>query len=236
MTLKNMLFAAALVVVAAIAQACLGGGGAGAGNVETRLAALEANRPGDKLFAGGQSTGFAKSIRVGAVEIGTVVGYFPLNVPLHQSGLFVAKSKAGYLYTVPNHNRDDSGAVAIQGLGANGGVEPLYFASADCSGQAFVTNTALSDYGASQGVVFRINDGALDEVLDNPAQYYYVAAGTERTEPVSYLSRIENVSECIPETGNLSWGYAALPNDELVTGVASAKISIPITIAEPAAP
>lgn len=232
MNTKHLLSAVVLMVTIVLAQACIGGGGAGAGDVEQRLAALEANRPGDKLFAGGEASGLAKSIRVGAVEIGTVVGYFPLDVPIHQSSMFVAKSKSGYLYTVPNHNRD--GLVAVQGLGANGAITPIYFESADCSGQAYVTNTALSDYGASQGVVFRLADGALDEVVDNPAQYFYVPAGTARTEDIAYQSRVENLIQCIPETGNLQWGYAALPNDALVTGVESAPIQTPITIAEPA--
>lgn len=227
MSTKNLLHAITLMVVVVLAQACLGEGGAGAGSAPGSV-------PGDKLFAGGTASSLAKSIRVGAKEIGTVVGYYPLNVPIHQSALFIAKSKKGYLYTVPNHNLDETGSVAIQGLGQNGAVEPVYYQTADCTGTAYVTNTAVSDYGASQGVVFRIHDGALNEVLDNPAQYFYVAAGTPRTEPLAYQSRAENAGQCVPEVGNLSWGYAALVNDEQVTDVASAKIAIPIVIAEPA--
>lgn len=237
--MRNALLSFTAVLFAALVAACFDEAGAGSADYQAlvaRIQALEANPPGDKLFAGGTSAGAAKAIRAGAVEIGTVVGYFPLNVPIHQSQLFIAKSRAGYLYSVPNHNRDDKGVVAIQGLGINGAVEPIYFESADCSGQAYVTNTALSDYGASQGVVFRLHDGELNEVIDNPAQYFHVPAGTARTAPVGYQSRMENVSQCIAETGTLQWGYAALPNDELVTAVGSAPISIPITIAEPTPP
>lgn len=229
MKLNNLLCAVVLMITVVFAQACFDSGGAGAGHTPSHLI------PGDKAFAGG-AVGAAKALRAGAIPIGTVVGYLPVNAPLHKSHLFTIKSALGYLYTVPNHNRDDEGkgTVPIEGLGDNGGVVSLYFEKGDCTGQAYVQSTDLTDYGASQGVVFRQQDGALNEVTDNPAQYYYVPSRTARTEPVAYQSRFENISQCVPETGNLSWGYAALPNDPAVTGVESGPLPIPITIDEPA--
>jgi hypothetical protein len=247
---SNTLAGIAVIATAGIVSACLGDtqaqttptpAGSDVSQAEfdallARVAALEANQPGDKVFAaGGSSSSIAKAAAAGGRPLGTMVGHLPADVAVSRSQFFSLKSPAGYLYAVPN-GRTTDGRVAIASYAgdSNTGGRYVYFGTPDCSSFPIVPGTDVSDYGASQGLVFRIGAGEFNEVIDNPAQYFYIPAGSERGENSSYSSRMSRVGFCEAASGILSVGYVALPNDAAVTGVESAPVDAPVTLADPA--
>lgn len=251
MSLKNAVFALIVIITAVFAQACLDGGGDGAVEAQqqtvsraefdallARVAALEANQPGDQVVAGGAAAAaaaagsFAKAAAVSGKPLGTMVGHLPADVAVSRSRFFSLKSSNGYLYAVPNGpNADGRVGLASYAGDSNTGGRYVYFGTPDCSSFPIVPGTDVSDYGASQGLVFMIGAGEFNEVIDNPAQYFYIPAGSERAENSSYGSRMARVGFCEEATGILPVGYVALPNDSAVTGVDSAPVATPVTLA-----
>ena len=241
------LFSVLLIFAAAFVASCLNddGGGAdaqasGVSRAEfdalvALVAALQANRPGDKVFAAAESVGAFKAASAVGRPLGTMVGHLPANVALSRSEFFSLKSAAGYLYAVPN-SPNANGAVGIATYAGDSttGSRYVYFGTDDCSSFPIVPGTEVSDYGASQGLVFRIGAGEFNEIIDNPAQYFYIPAGTLRDTNVSYASRMARVGYCEAASGILPASYVALPNDPIVTGVDSAPIAAPVTLADPA--
>lgn len=198
-----------------------------------RVAELEARpAPGDAVYSAETGGGsFLKATAAGK-PLGTAVGFLPVGKPAHQSTHFSIKSASGYLYAVPNDNLNTAGVVGIGSYAGDGatGSNPVYFTTDDCSSFPLVPGTAISDYGASQGLVFRIGAGEFNEVIDNPAQYFYIEQGTVRQESVNYASKMTKLGSCVTESGVLPIAYVALPNDPAVTGVDSAPVAIPVTL------
>lgn len=238
MTFKQVLYAITVLAAAGIISACLDEAESHSGvsaaefdayvaATEERLAALEANQPGDKVFAANTPTGgLTKAVSSGAKPLGTAVGFLPADVPAHQAQQFNLKSDNGYLYTVPSErNAAVSGFVGITGVGG------IFYESFDCTGQPYVSNIQVSDYGAQQGVVWRISAGPTNSDFDDPRQYLYVAAGSVAVESLTVNSVKGHVDECTvigPET--FLRAYPAQQNDPAVTGVDSAPVELPITI------
>lgn len=252
MSFKNTMLAVFLIFSAVLAQACLHDGDEGSAGAQSgvtraefdalaaQVAALMANQPGDKVVSGSVSavsaSSFQKAAAAGGKPLGTAVGFLPGNVPAFQSRQFVLKSSTGYLYAVPNES-NINGGVGIGVLAdSNGDSEDLYFAAADCSGQPYASKRSISEYGAQQGFVFRLHAGEFNATIDNPAQYFYIAAGTTRVDSFAYQSRTSNIDKCTIESGTLIIGaFPALPNDAAVTAVDSAPVPTPVTLETPPA-
>lgn len=246
--LKQTLFSLVVILVAGVIAACIDDSNAqsSAGvtraeydalvatvaTLQAKVTALEANQPGDKVFAGAGSV--AKATTAEGQPIGTMLGYVPGDGPVFQSSLFSMKSSTGYLYAVPNGSSAD-GQVLIGGYGASGAIRPIYFESADCSGPGYVPGDGVSGYGAVQGTVFRIGHPFGDKA--NTAQYYAVVAGTEpRNGGLAYGSLLETVGQCTVESGALTAAsYQVAPNDPAVTGVDNAPIAAPVKLEAPPA-
>lgn len=235
-----------LIFLAAFVASCLNDdGGADAQSGVTRaefdallerLAAVEANQPGDKVFAAAPASGgfTTKAASAAGQQLGTMVGHLPSDLPLSKSQFFSLKSSSNYLYAVPN-GPNSEGVVGIATYAGDNatGSRYVYFGTDDCSSFPIVPGSEVSDYGASQGLVFMIGAGEFNEVIDNPAQYFYIPAGTLRDTNVSYASRMAKVGYCEAASGILSASYVALPNDPGVTGVGSEPIAAPVTLANP---
>lgn len=244
MSHKNLLASLAIIVVAGIVSACIDDSGASSGGVTraeyedllARVEALEAERPGDRVVAGGAvgASSLAKAAGDGTV-LGTAVGFLPSNVPAYQSRLFTLKSAQGYLYSVPNEP-NANGVVGIGGLGVDGAIAPLYYENNDCTGAPYASGADVSEYGAQQGVVFRLHAGTFNEVIDSPSQYFYIVAGTDRRDGMIYASRRVNVGSCELASGTLPTSFLVQPNDSAATGVESAPIATPVTLAAPSGP
>lgn len=231
-----------VIFVAAFVASCLHEGGsadaqAGVTRAEfdalmARVVALEANRPGDKVFAAAPAGAFKAAAGNGA-PLGTMVGHLPADVPVSRSKFFSLKSSFGYIYAVSNEP-SSNGAVGIATYAGDGatGARYVYFGTNDCSSFPIVPGTEVGDYGASQGLVFMIGAGEFNEVIDNPAQYLYIPAGTLRDTNASYASRMARVGYCEAASGILPVSYVALPNNPAVTGVDSAPVATPITLGE----
>lgn len=242
MSLKNVLASLVIVVVAGIVSACIDDSGAASGDVSraeyedllARVEALEANQPGDRVVAGGVVGGSSLAKAAGdGTDLGTAVGFLPSNVPAYQSRLFTLKSAQGYLFSVPNEP-NANGVVGIGGLGADGAIAPLYYENSDCTGAPYASGTDVSEYGAEQGVVFRLHAGEFNGTIDNPTQYFYIVAGTDRRDGMVYGSRRTNIGSCEVASGTLPTSFLVQQNDAAVTGVESAPIATPVTLAVPA--
>lgn len=249
--LKQTLFSLVVILAAGVIAACIDDSNAqsSAGvtraeydalvatvaTLQAKITALEANQPGDKVFAAGSGSSPAKAATSDGKPLGTMVGHLPADVPLSQSQFFSLKSSAGYLYAVSNE-RSGSGLVGLATYAGDGatGSRYVYFGTPDCSSFPIVPGSDVSDYGASQGLVFMIGSGEFNQTIDDPAQYLYIPAGSERAENSSYASRMSRVGFCEAETGTLPTSYVALPNDPTVTGVDSAPVAAPVTLADPA--
>ena len=242
------LFSVLVIFAAAFAASCLNDDGGGSAEAQAggvsraefdallaRVVAMEANQPGDKVFAAASAAGAFKAASAVGKPLGTMVGHLPSDVPLSRSKFFSLKSSAGYIYAVSNE-RNGNGVVGLATYAgdSNTGSRYVYFGTADCSSFPIVPGTEISDYGASQGLVFMVGAGDFNEVIDNPAQYFYIPAGTERSDNLSYSSRLTRIGFCEAVTGNLASGYVALPNDEAVTAVESGPVASPVTLADPA--
>lgn len=187
--------------------------------------------PGDRVTAGSGATGgapgaFSKT-SAATQDLGTLLGYIPSDVPVYKSTLFSIKSPNGYLYSVPNNRGGTNGYVAIRQESG------IYYETADCSGQGY-TSDFVTEYGATQGVVFRIGAGQYNEIVDDPNQYFMVTAGADRYTYTAQ-SRMTKVGTCestasLPSNGFS--GFAVAPNDPAVSGVESAVIPTPIQIAQ----
>ena len=200
-----------------------------------RVVALEANQPGDKVYAAAQFSGAFKAASAVGQPLGTMIGHLPAGVAVTRSEFFSLRSPAGYLYAVSNA-RNENGFVGIATYAGNSntGGSYVYFSTDNCSSApANVPATEISDYGASQGLVFMVGAGEFNEVIDNPDQYFYIPAGTPRNTNISYASRMAKTGHCEAASGILPASYVALPNDPIVTGVNSAPIAAPATLANP---
>jgi len=197
--------------------------------LEQRIAELESTQPGDRVVAGSASNGTATlkmtadgTLETSGQDLGTLLGYIPANVPVYESTMFSVRSPKGYLYAVPS-GPSASGQTAIN-------QEPyVFFESTDCTGQAYA-GPFVSRYGAEQGTVFRIGAGSMNEIIDNPQQYFYVPAGSPQLL-ITAVSRMDTLGNCIyPNEFHIPYGFAALPNDPEITGVQSAPIPTPIQL------
>lgn len=195
-----------------------------------RVVALEANQPGDKVFAAAPPAGAFKATAAGK-PLGTMVGHLPPDVPVSRSRFFSLKSPAGYLYAVSNE-RNANGQVGIATYAGDGatGSRYVYFGVSDCSSFPLVPGADVSDYGASQGLVFMIGAGEFNDVIDNPAQYLYIPAGSVAESGVSYSSRMSRIGFCEQASGILASAYVATQNDPAVTGVDSGPVQQPVTL------
>lgn len=243
--MKQTLLSVAVILATAFVAACLDNEtNAQAGGVSraefdallARVVALEANRPGDKVFAGDGTGGafHAKAATADGKPLGTMVGHLPANVSLSQSQFFSLKSASGYLYAVSN-SRNANGQVGLATYAGDGatGSRYVYFSSDDCVAVAHVPGADVSDYGASQGLVFMIGAGEFNEVINNPAQYLYIPSGAEQVTGFNYASRMARVGFCEAATGTLATAYSALPNAVGVTGVDSGPVPTPVSLVEP---
>lgn len=244
MSLKHGVVALVVILCAGLIQACMDdadaqtSGGSTIARAEfdallARVTALEANQPGDKVFAAvAQSGALAKAASAAGKPLGTMVGHLPSNLPVSRSQFFSLKSSTGYLYAVSNE-RNSKGLAMLASYAGTGDLgRPVYFASGDCSGTAHVPALDVSDYGASQGLAFMIGAGEFNEIIDDPAQYLYIAAGTERTAAsFDYGSRTSRVGFCEVLTGSVPQGaYPALLNDPTITGVDSGPVAAPVRL------
>ena len=178
-----------------------------------RVAAMESNQ--NRAFAAPVSGGFAKAAAQDGKLLGTTLGF---DAPPHLSSYIQVKSQQGYLFSVPNTGTGVAGPTNHE----------IFYASNDCSGQGYMNG--ISDYGAQQGYVFAItaNGGT---TWDNPAQFYYVPAGSLRVGPINFNSRRGSLEEfCAATSGTETSAFPALSNDAAVTGVDSGPIKLPVTV------
>ena len=220
MTVRNAVAAILVMLVAGLISACLDDAGAQSGSFsqaeyEALLARVEALESRNMAFAAEGSTGMSKATSDGK-ELGSALAF---NSVPQASTQVTLKSALGYLYTVDLN-------------GVNGLTGPtnheIFYESGNCSGQGYISG--VSDYGANQGYVFAItNNGGT--TWDDPAQFYYIPAGSVRTGPITFNSRRASIEElCVPSTGTEQVAYPVLPNDPAVTGVDGSPIKTPITL------
>lgn len=98
-----------------------------------------------------------------------------------------------------------------------------------CTGNAYVTS-GVSPGATVNGFVFAVNvaNPAYVGPDTNPADYYYVPAASQPVT-VTIASYFQDGRGCL-SGGALANAYAALPNDESVTGIPSAPIPGPVLI------
>ena len=207
-----------LIVAAGFVASCFDDAGAQSGSLaalEARVAALEANPPGDKAYSSDAPAGFAPSAETAdARALGTVLGFDSTPQSASKANL---RSALGYLYSLQ--------------LGGSGKTGPeshvIYYTQANCVDQGYISD--ISVYGAEQGYVFAVaaNGGT---TWDNPAQFYYVAAGTPATGPINYVSTWNSLEECTTNSGAIPTGYAVQVNDPAITGVENDGATLPITL------
>ena len=183
--------------------------------LEARIAALEANRPGDRAFAAPENSGPAKAASDGKL-LGTTLGF---SAAPYLSDEITIKSAAGYLFV--------ANSVGQSGVtGPNN--HALFYESNDCTGQAYMSG--ISSYAAQQGYVFTILANA-GTTWDNPAQFFYVPAGSVDAGPLAFGSRLAAVDQpCSVQSGNEVNAFPAIANDSNVTGVDGGPIKLPVTI------
>lgn len=203
-----------LIVLAGYLASCFDDAGAQSGNLEARVAALEANAPGDKAYSSDPRTGVAKAVTADSRALGTVLGF---DATPHAANKANLRSQMGYLYSLQ--------------LGGSGKTGPethaILYTQANCADQGYIAD--ISAYGAEQGYVFTIpaNGGT---TWDDPSQFYYVAAGTGASGPITYVSTRASLEECTQNSGTVPVAYAVIPNDPAITGVESDGATLPITL------
>lgn len=179
-----------------------------------RVEALEANQPGDRAFSA-DATGSAKAASDGKL-LGTTLGF---SAAPHLSDELVIKSAAGYLFAA-----NSAGTSGLTGPNNHA----LLYESNDCTGQAYMSG--ISAYAAQQGYVFTILANA-GTTWDNPAQFFYVPAGSVDAGPIAQNSKRPAVDQpCVVESDNVLNAFPALANDPTVTGVEGAPIKLPVTV------
>lgn len=122
----------------------------------------------------------------------------------------------------------------IQQIG-NSGNAVVYFDAAGCTGNAIVPGglSGFSPAAVPNGAVFTMNPqspnmGGND--WNNPANYWYVKAGSARIATINFVSEWVRSVGCQANSGTDFGGYAVLPNDPTVTGIQSAPVAGPVLI------
>lgn len=221
MTVRNAVAAILVMLTAGMISACLDEADAQSGSVTRaefealldRVNSLESRNVAFDSSTG--SAGMAKATSDGK-ELGSTLAF---NAVPQSSTQVSLKSATGYLYSV-----DLNGVDGLTGP-AN---HEIFYESNNCSGQGYISG--VSDYGANQGYVFAItNNGGT--TWDDPAQFYYVPAGSVRVGPINFASRRSSIEEfCVATNGTEQVAYPVLPNDPAITGVDSGPIKTPITL------
>ena len=145
---------------------------------------------------------------------GTLIGSL---VSVASTG-YVVYSSTGYLYSIRSGG-------SVGALPSTNGTT-LYYASADCSGQAYALNYAAAGYD---------NVGPMGWVFAYPNPpgtifYYVPKTASAVTIPVANSTGVSGYCGALgsPQT-NLSV-FQAFPNDGSVTGVSQTTYSTPITV------
>lgn len=180
---------------------------------EAQIAALQAQQHRVLTASGGSFHAKALDADADATAIGTLLSFDGSPSVATTANV---RSALGFLFAVSLEDGE------VQGPGGNvGGI--VRFATADCSGQAFVGAGDISAYAARQGAVFRILQA------DGSAAYYAVLAGTEVLEPATYGSFYAWGVGCTAQDAVLP-AYPTEVNDPAVTGVGSVPVAAAVTI------
>lgn len=144
---------------------------------------------------------------------------------------------SGLSCTLYNFNITGAATAADSGLiqPLSGGVD-VDFTGANCTGNAFVRSTgSVSPLAVASGVVFTLNpqdtSGAGMQFADysNPANYWYIPAGQPMDTTTPIVSSWQS-SGCFAANVGTAFGWAALPNDPVITGIQSAPVQGPVLI------
>lgn len=204
MNVKQAALGLGVIVAAGMIQACFDEANSSDADLLARIEALEAQQ--HRVITASAGASQAKALDAGLESIGTLLSFD--NVPSTATVVNV-RSSLGYVFTVGLSD----GALRGPG-GATGGA--VFFLTADCSGQAFADPGAASEYGARQGVVFRIERDGTDI-------YYAVLAGTQLA-PATYGSIYAAGGGCTAQDFVTSL-YPLTINDPQVTGVANSPVA-----------
>jgi len=195
--------------------------------LQAQVTASEASRPAVFLRSASTTSGSARSasgLRANAEEpapegpcsnIGTLTGR-PTNGDPILTTRIAGVSCMGFLFVL-----DDSGATADV---AEPPPSAVFFETADCTGQPYMSpnngGATISPAAYNQGAVFRVN-----------GEYVYLPPATSAVmATVNIGSRVDN-GVCVPfGSVPVDFSIALLPNDVMVTGVASAPIAGPIVV------
>lgn len=142
-----------------------------------------------------------------------------------QSNIYSGVSCSGYYFNISSApTASDSGI--LQQPDTTSGQITLYFDQPGCVGNPYIYG--LSAAAMAQGAVMRVDATGADPTGVDPNTYYYLPPGSSPS-PVATQSAMYKGS-C---TGLITTGgqYKLLPNDPTVTGVPSAPIPGPISIA-----
>lgn len=185
----------------------------------TAVRAMEARRA---ATPGARSA--AKAGEAACTGLGTLTGQPDTSNPV-SSGLIGAISCTGYRYVV-------SDAVSADEEGLIQPVPPdaTVWATADCTGQAYVRRTQGSGLSAgvfAQGAVFSVRDPA-----DGTTTGYVAVYPNTPRVTIPFGSFRDRFNRCQAFAGDVTIDNAMplLPNDEAITGVPSSPITGPILI------
>ena len=128
---------------------------------------------------------------------------------------FTVLSNTDYLFDVDEYGRLYDGFT-------------LYYESADCSGQGYLAGPGnvtaqIAPYYALQGYVLKSPDPS------DAIKAYYLPSNTSTLVPSRSMYSIRNINGCQSDFHNV-YGYPALPNDSVITGVSGDSFATPITI------
>lgn len=147
-------------------------------------------------------------------EVGTLIGLTPGDVPAFAATGISLFSTTGYMYSLPS---------AGSSVWANP-VSAIHYASADCSGQGYVSEGDVSELGASKGTVFGIQGPESDQ-----AQWFFRVPRGAAAVDFSFSSKRTNTAFC-QAVGGSGRGYAVQGNDPVVTGVPSGPFSSAVDV------
>lgn len=195
--------------------------------LQAQVTAGEANRPAVFLRSAATASAgsaSARGLRVAAAEpvpegpclnVGTLTGR-PANGDPILTNRIAGVSCMGYLFVL-----EDNGATADI---AEAPPSSVFFETADCTGQAYMSpnngGAPITPAAFNQGAVFRVN-----------GEYVYLPPAAATTPgPINIGSRVDN-GVCVRFGDTpVDFSVALLPNDVMVTGVASAPIAGPIVV------
>lgn len=148
------------------------------------------------------------------VSVGTYMGHNATR--LSAATTMQLKSPLGYYFEVPTDGGTLGPAPAFLGQ--------VWFEGIGCTGNRYLAQgTAISPYGARQGVVTRTGSDVLD-----PGSYWMVVQGTPQGS-LPFGSRLTQAGVCEDVTATVL-SFALVPNDPSVSGVASGALSSDVKV------